>query len=491
MWFASGIAMIYAGGMPELTTEERLAHLPALNLERVRLSPSEAAGRMDLTMGVGRVVLSTIVERPAYRITSGRPITVFADNGELLREVGPAEAVAIGARFLNLPETSLHYQGALTTADQWTMGLRRQMPLHKIDVNDRAATELYVSSRLGEVVLHTTRQRRALAWVSAIPHWLYFAPLRRNDSLWRRVVLWTSGLGTIAVLIGLGLALMQRAVRYSGWMRWHYVTGSVFGAFALTWVFSGMLSLEPWDWTSSGIPAEDIDYALNGGPPDLASFPRIDMRAWNQILTGRPVKEVEFLRIQDEPYFLVRGAGATPVLIGASRDPAPHHGFSVASVLRRITEAYPDLRIAESTLLTDYDSYYYAPQRAAPLPVLRVKFDDPDRTWMYIDPAMSRVVAEYPRRRRVERWLYRGLHSLDFSFWYNVRPLWDIGMIALSLGGVTLSAIGVVIGLRRVKRSVPSTFQRKGRRGDNGRKEMTILSRATSALRKSVPRSLR
>ena len=453
MWFLSGIGMIFTGGMPELTARQRLAHLPDLDLGRVRLSPSEAAGRADLSFGVGRFVLTTIMDRPAYRITSARATTIFADNGELLREVGPAAAMTIGARFMNLPEASLHYERRLTTPDQWTIGLRRQMPLHKIVADDRAATELYVSSRVGEVALQTTRRSRTLAWLSAIPHWMYFAPLRRNDLLWRRVVLWTSGLGTAAALIGLALALMQRTVRYTGWMRWHYVTGSVFGAFALTWVFSGMLSLEPWDWTSSGIPAEDIDYALNGGSPDPASFPRIDMRAWNQVLTGRPVKEMEFLRLQDAPYYLVRGGELMPepVLMRADQDPAPHRAFSIDTLLRRVREGAPDARITESTLLSDYDSYYYARGRAAPLPVLRVKFDDPDRTWMYIDPVMSRVVADYPRRRRLERWLYHGFHSLDFSFWYGARPFWDIGVVALSLGGVTLSAIGVVIGTRRLR----------------------------------------
>ena len=46
---------------------------------------------------------------------------------------------------------------------------------------------------------------------------------------------------------------------------------------------------------------------------------------------------------------------------------------------------------------------------------------------------MSQVLAQIHRLNRVERWLYNGLHSLDFAFWYN-SPLWDIGMIALLPG---------------------------------------------------------
>src|SRR4029077_7505426 len=108
--------------------------------------------------------------------------------------------------------------------------------------------------------------------------------------------------------------------------------------------------------------------------------------------------------------------------------------------------------IVESQVLSDYDSYYYSRGRQTPLPVLRVKFADPAQTGVYIDPEMRQVLAEIHRLNRVERWLYNGLHSLDFPFWYNKRPLWDIGMITLSLGGLTLSAIGLVLGIRRVRR---------------------------------------
>ena len=110
--------------------------------------------------------------------------------------------------------------------------------------------------------------------------------------------------------------------------------------------------------------------------------------------------------------------------------------------MARLKAALPDVPIVEQQLLTEYDSYYYSRGRQTPLPVLRVKFDDPAETWVYIDPEMSQVLAQIHRLNRVERWLYNGLHSLDFAFWYDRRPLWDIGMIALCLGGLASSGIG-------------------------------------------------
>jgi hypothetical protein len=67
---------------------------------------------------------------------------------------------------------------------------------------------------------------------------------------------------------------------------------------------------------------------------------------------------------------------------------------------------------------------------------------------------MSEIVGRAQRRERLQRWIYHGLHSLDFSFWYYSRPVWDIVMVGLSLGGIALSSIGIVIAWKRVVRAV-------------------------------------
>lgn len=465
VWFLSGIGMIYAGGMPQLTPRARLEHMPSLDFAQIRLSVADAARQMESAQGGGRIVLLTILGRPAYRF--GGAGTVFADTGELLSDGGPSQAITIAARFMSLPDEALHHERVLMRADQWTIGRRGQLPLHKLRVDDAAQTVLYVSTELGEVVLSTTRGTRALAWVAAIPHWLYFAPLRLNDSLWRKVVLWTSGLGTISALIGLILAVILFApsapfrvtrissyIPYAGWIRWHYITGAVFGVFVLTWAFSGLLSMEPWSWASTEIPGGEIQAALTGGPMSLSEFPPFEAATWNRVLSGRVVKQVEFRRIQGDLYYVLQGVEPAPLLVAANSLEIRGQPFSSESLLSLVKEGYPDGPILEAALLSEYDSYYYARSAGPPLPVLRVKFDDAGGNWLYVDPGVSQLVAAYSRRARVERWIYHGFHSLDFPFWYYNRPLWDIGVIALSLGGASLSVIGVVIGFRRLRRSV-------------------------------------
>jgi hypothetical protein len=482
MWFASGIVMIYAGGMPSLTPEARRAHLPAIDFARVTLSAHDAAARAGLDTPPGATLL-TVQGRPAYRFAGRTPVTVFADTGETMPPVTAADARRIASRFLGVPESTLVDAGLLTTPDQWTLQLARRGGLQKFTVNDDARTEIYVSPRTAEVVLATTRRDRTLAWVGVIPHWMYFSWLRTNQPVWYQTVVWTSTAACVLTLLGLVLGITQwrrpkpfrlsAAVPYSGWMRWHYVTGAVFGVFALTWAFSGLLSMEPYTWTNAAGLEVDGE-AFTGGPIDLAQYKTADAGTWAAISDGRAVKEVDLARIQDQAYYVahldtppqklraerlhqpyyIRGrAERDRLLVAADTMAVREEPFSVDSLMARLDAALPGETVVERTLLTEYDNYYYSRGRQTPLPVLRVKYADPAQTWIYVDPEMSRVLGSVPKLARVERWLYNGLHSLDFSFWYARRPLWDIGVIVLLLGGLASSAIGAFLGARRIVRA--------------------------------------
>ena len=209
VWGMSGIAMMYAHDMPGLSPEARLERLPALNMSRVWITPTQAVDGTGLGLINPAVTLLTVMDRPAYRFAGRETVTVFAESGERLIEVGGAGAIRIAGSFMNLPREMMSYAGILTEPDQWILTQRPPMPLHKIRVDDDARTELYVSPQLGEVVVRTTRRTRALAWVSAIPHWFYFAPLGPEGPLWRTVVLSVAGLCAVLALIGIVAGIIQ------------------------------------------------------------------------------------------------------------------------------------------------------------------------------------------------------------------------------------------------------------------------------------------
>jgi hypothetical protein len=62
------------------------------------------------------------------------------------------------------------------------------------------------------------------------------------------------------------------------------------------------------------------------------------------------------------------------------------------------------------------------------------------------------ILQREERLTRLNRWLYHGLHSLDFPWLYNRRPLWDIVVIALSAGGLAVSITSAPTAWRRAKR---------------------------------------
>jgi hypothetical protein len=100
--------------------------------------------------------------------------------------------------------------------------------------------------------------------------------------------------------------------------------------------------------------------------------------------------------------------------------------------------------------LDQYDVYYLDRHRQKPLPVILARVNDAEQTRYYIDPRTARVVGSYGARSWVSRWLYHGLHSLDFPWLYDYRPLWDIIVIAFMLGGTALGVTALVLAWRVV-----------------------------------------
>ena len=130
------------------------------------------------------------------------------------------------------------------------------------------------------------------------------------------------------------------------------------------------------------------------------------------------------------------------------------HLPEVTELLARAPGLMPNTSISSALLLRDYDNYYYSRRRDSggrSLPVIRVQFADPDRTWFYINPKTGQVIERTTHFNRVYRWLYNGLHSWDFPWLWPYRPLWDITVVGLSVGGIVLCVLGVVIGIRRLR----------------------------------------
>jgi len=505
VWFVSAFVMIYAGGMPRVTPAMRIEGASPLALDDISVSPRQAVALLGYSPFEAR--LRTVLGRPAYEFPEpGYPSAfLWADNGEFLEAITPEQGARIATDFLGMPAGALAYEGLMTTPDQWTIASPRALPLFKYSADDEYGTVAYVSPTQAEVIVYTTRQSRLLAWLGTIPHWFYFTSLRANQPLWYDLVVWTSGIGCILAILGLIMTFTQarrvrpfnlsRAIPYRGMMRWHYILGTVFGFFVLTWAFSGMLSMEPFAWTNArGLAVDEGVY--QEGVLELDAFPDFESGQWQTLarengISGA-IKAVEFRWIGGEPYYLASfssnySAGSSVDMNKRDRLHQPYYiigqlesssllieaetmqtveSFDADMLVNKLA-ASVDANVTESAVLDHYDDYYYSRNNQLPLPVLRIKFDDPAQSWIYVDPQNSELLSLIHRNSRIERWLYSGLHSLDFAFWYHKRPLWDIGVIVLLLGGLVVSVLGLYLGLRRLKNDIRQLLDRLARTNKN------------------------
>jgi uncharacterized iron-regulated membrane protein len=487
LWFVSGVVMMYVG-YPRLTQLERLEHLPQLSLpDGCCVSPQQAIqvaiNSPALTASVRRareddtppeLKLVMIGDTPFWLLgeANKRQTAVNAVTGRAVDRFDEAHALLAAGRYA---ETGHPVLMEVVQQDIFTVTstLEPHRPLFRIALNDADGTEVYVSSRTGEVIRDSTRLERGWNYGGSILH--YFYPLKGEFfDKWRRdIIIYTSLAGTILAILGVWIGILRwrfngrftngsRSPYRGGWMRWHHISGLIFGLVTITWAFSGMLSLNPWKVFESGGPKPKLS-AFAGTDLVHASFALTPREAIAR--AGFPIKEVGVQLFDGRPYFVLRaGDGQTEIILAddAAVTNKPKVMVADAALLATAKRLMPDHNITRVTRLDRYDNYYYyrqphnmGGQILRRLPVLRVEFDDPEHTWVHIDPYTASVFNSIDDRGRVKRWLFTFLHSFDARDFVESRPLWDVTLILLSIGGFVLCTSGVMIGWRRLRRSTP------------------------------------
>ena len=508
LWFLSGVVMMYVGH-PKLTWQERLEHLPPLEASQSLLSPADAFRQAGIHGTVTDLRLANArAGQPVY-IAQVRPdskpapdaprpephlVALDARTGTLLPPTDPATALASAQVYLEqgglshpssssaLPASSPRqpspagaqdtpgkplYQG-ITVEDAHThsaaMDLHR--PLHKVLLPDAEQTLLYISGTTGEVVRDAPRLERGFNYLGAWLHWLY---LFRDTAIdWTDLIIWLSIIGTVATLSGFLAGIIRwrfsrpyrsgsRSPFAPGALRWHHILGLVFALTTFTWIFSGLMSMNPWDIFEAD---ESIIDARRISNPDTQ--PSRAIATPQALLASTPVRELQWHTLLDKArvkairaHDVPPGSTDQPVLLSArSGKPYTLEPERLRSALFTLQAGYPP-RI---DILQQDDFYYYSRtehtmtggRKPHPLPIWRVRYDDPNKTWLHIDPATGQVLSELDSYQRTERWLFALLHSWDWLPLLQNRPLWDIFMLVLAAGGLALSATGIWIAGHRL-----------------------------------------
>jgi len=471
LWFVSGMVMLFVG-YPKLTPAERLAALPPL-AAGCCIEPAQALARSHHPAAVQAITLTSIAGRAHYQLLEhdGRTTQVDAATGALAPKPDAQAAVAAARMFK--PGAPARYAG-LVVEDRWThsRGLNPHRPLHVVELDDDAATRVYVSSATGQVMLDAPRAERYWNFAGAWLHWLYMLRQQNTDPVWTWTLIGLSAVGVLSAVTGMvnGVQRWRFKGRYKSGartpyrefaMRWHHVLGLGFGLVLCTWMFSGLMSMNPLG-VFNAREAKPAAAAMQGGTPASVRLaqPVVQVLA---LLHAQPFapRELEWRVLGGAPFIVARDGRNDTRIVAAGGD-----GLAVTkqwqparleAVARRLLP-YP---VRSFEMVTAPDAYYYQRGDASMyggnerrLPALRVVFDDPGHTWVYLDAATGQVALSIDSTQRVGRWLFNFLHSWDLPALLSpVHGGARIAvLIALSAGGLLLSATAVVIAVRRLRR---------------------------------------
>lgn len=469
MWFASGIVMIYHS-FPRASADKQLELQQTLPAE---LPPVEAlTAALPDSAAVPALSLQMLLDEPVFRIGAREASLVSARSFEPVEETRETTI----RTWCDAPVARID---TLYKLDQWIpFGRNREeLPIYKYHFADPERHQLYLSSKSGRVLQFTSHKERVWAWFGAIPHWVYFTRLRQEQELWLNSVKWAAGIGCIMVILGFVLAIRvavkskKKVAPYKKrWYNWHYILGFVFGIFAITFAFSGMMSLADMPEFLKKAPRDKSEQAQprggrRGGPgrPDA----RLDLDRYTldyrQALAAYPgTKTIAWSSYKGEPYYTLTLAPKQQVLVDARENSLVKPFVLTEEMVRReMQRQYGDSIPYTVEKIDKFDrEYHFRKVTDDMLPVYRVIVDDYMHTRYYYNPA-TLAIRRIDDDTRTRNWLYHKLHTLDFKFLTDRPWLWNIVMYTLMIGGTALSVTGIVLSVRWLARGIRRLFRKK------------------------------
>lgn len=450
LWCTSGLIMMYVQ-YPRFTNEEQLQGLAELDLEGCCEWPSDFSDididsfRVEMLEGDPVVRLDSTWGSFALDIGDGLYLDSFDESRARRIAIDAAARLGLGSE--------VGYLGAMDV-DQWTIGfgVSQYSPLYLFEAADESRTQLYVSGARGEIVQMTTGSERFWNWLGAVTHWFYPMILRQHATVWLNTIIWTTILGLFLTIVGLYIGFKQlkrrrsgRLSPYRGMRLWHHWAGLVFGILTLTWLFSGLLSLQPWGTLESRsfaleaffLQGEDgmrLEHAQNA----LADISSVELPPDTVRLVGTMLDNRLYLTAWT-------GDGDAVRLDGETLEPKP---LTEAELARVSPKLRPDVPIAEEGMITEEDAYYYTHHLEMRLPAYRIRYADGER--IYLDGTTGELAYALDANQRIDRWLFAALHRGDFAAIVRLRPVWDLMMWVLMLGVTVGAASGVWLGVQRI-----------------------------------------
>lgn len=455
VWFISGTVMIFTGSFPRAGREVPADKAPSLSSglpsadSILRASRLEGGSLREVSSHLGRPI-ATI----ARRDTS---VSLYLDDMTTVGAFEESQRDRIITQWCASPVEridTLHDVDIWIPFERW----RDEMPVYKYHFADNGRHQLYMT-RDGRVIQFSDRSQRIRALWGSVPHWLYITCLRKHQTAWIETVKWAALLGCIMCLAGIiySIMIMYAGRRHHGffhnpfkkfWPRWHFITGLTFGLFAITFAFSGYMSLAPvpsWLLKDSGNTEMRQGRRSRGQhmSTDAPQLPPLDFR--EIIARHDSVKRIEFNDFNGHPFLTAVFPNSSARFDGMDSTRLRPMTLTEDMAAESLARIYLDSVSRQIETIHTYDDDYFGmDKKRTPLPVIRAIIDDKLHTRIYFNPETmtSRRVDD---NSRLHTLLYTKLHKLQFKCLTDRPALWYAVMLFILAGGSFLSLTSVVL----------------------------------------------
>lgn len=478
MWFFTGFFMIFFKAYPRVEKEQAYTLMDPIGAIDSLPSPAQLsdwyqthttsdaqlraislrreAGHAELTLkgSQGEVAMNLLTQQPL----TDTPPTLNDVKAQTLRLTGCSPAVI----------DTLHQ---LT---QWLpfASRREDLPFIKVTVGDPKSTTLYFSGKNGHLLQATTGSNRWAAYISTIPHWIYFWQLREHEELWRNLFVVLCSIGCVMIISGMivGIVWTVKSRRSSkkrwspftlksgAWLYWHHIAGLLFGLVVLSWMFSGWMTVRRLPkWISGPDPRIELSALA-----DIGTIGTDETLQFQTLLAQYPdAKQITFAHYMGRPYYRVEEGDHSATYLEINGSNIAPMALSEEEILSYLQSLDLEIEVKQSRVMDHYDGYYLPQPRekeSLPLPVVEVTTTE--GTTLYI-ALKAPIVTVQNRATRLNDIVYHKLHSFKYLWAYHHPTLRICVMYFLLTGGLVVSVTGMVIAWRALKRSFKSRSKKR------------------------------
>ncbi|GAF03750.1 hypothetical protein [Saccharicrinis fermentans] len=171
-------------------------------------------------------------------------------------------------------------------------------------------------------------------------------------------------------------------------------------------------------------------------------------------------KNIVWKKFAGQPYYLIYSEDLyNPQIVNAHlSDSVGFKKFTKDEVIIFLSKDL-NIPVLETQWLTTSDEYFKYKNKNYNS-ILKVSLNNTDNTILYLDLNNLKLLKVSNKNTRLRRWLYKGLHSFDFSFFEKYRWLRETWLILLSIGGTIISLTSLILGYRYFDRK-KSKYLRK------------------------------